>query len=505
MCIDYRTLNAVTVKNGYPLPRIQECLDLIGRARFLTKLDLTQGYYQVRVHKDSREKTAFNTREGKFEYLAMPFGLCNAPATFQGLMNRILRQFIAKFVIVYLDDIVIYSETEEDHLRHIRQVFEVLRANELYARPSKCEFLVKKLEFCGHIVGNGEIRPLVSKIDIIKNWPTPTTIHELRQFLGLASYYRRFIRGFAQICVPLFIALQETDVEIRQKKYRPVAWNAKCEDAFRTLKNALTNTPVLSQPDTTRPFTIETDASEWAIGCVLLQEDRETKRLHPIAYDGRKLKPAEINYPVHEKELLAIKYALQTWQVYIDNNLTVTIYTDHESLKYLQTMRNPSKRLARWIAEFSEYNLDIKYRKGTQMVVPDAISRRPDLMGKGPRNIAAKIMALRKVQRDEDAWARHMVQHLRDGTIPPAAERNRIYENRFLFTTKNDELYRLEDEIGSPYIPIAFRADLVERLHNEYGHLGYPAILGIFKGRGWTTYGSIRCIAHSARSPSAAV
>ena len=148
-------------------------------------------------------------------------------------------------------------------------------------------------------------------------------------------------------------------------------------------------------------------------------------------------------------------------------------------------MRNPSKRLARWIAEFSEYNLDIKHRKGTQMVVPDAISRRPDLMGKGPRNIAAKIMALRKVQRDEDAWARHMVQHLRDGTIPPAAERNRIYENRFLFTTKNDELYRLEDEIGSPYIPIAFRADLVERLHNEYGHLGYPAILGIFKGRGW--------------------
>jgi len=189
-------------------------------------------------------------------------------------------------------------------------VFQVLRDNTLYARPSKCIIGTPEVEFCGHIIGHGRVRPVKSKVDLILNWPRPTNVHEVRQFLGLASYYRRYIRHFARICVPLFTLLQEGDAEVRKKKFRKIEWNASCEDAFLQLKRLLTEEPVLLQPDTTREFFIETDASNWAIGCVLLQTDTDTGRLHPVAYDGRKLSPIEINYPIYKQELLTIKYAL---------------------------------------------------------------------------------------------------------------------------------------------------------------------------------------------------
>jgi len=277
--------------------------------------------------------------------------------------------------------------------------------------------------------------------------------------------------------------LQEGDAEVRKKKFRKIEWNASCEDAFLQLKRLLTEEPVLLQPDTTREFFIETDASNWAIGCVLLQTDTDTGRLHPVAYDGRKLSPAEINYPVHEQELLAIKYALQLWRIYIDNGHTTVIYTDHESLKYLKTMRNPSKRLARWVEEFGEYDIDIQYRKGTQAVVPDAISRRPDLMGEGPRNLAAPLNLIRGV--DEDEWAYHMTKLINEGTQPPDGLRQDLYESQHLFVVRDEVLWREDDETTGPYIPLQFRADFLERMHGEYGHLGFPGILGILRGRGW--------------------
>jgi transposase InsO family protein len=484
MCIDFRALNAVTKKNGYPLPRIQECIDLIGRAKVLSKLDFTQGYYQMLVDERDREKTAFNTREGKFQWKVMPFGLCNAPASFQTFMNRILRPFIGKFVVVYLDDIVVYSNTTGEHVQHLTQIFEVLRKHTLYAKPSKCIFASPLLEFCGHLVGGGTIRPLSSKVAIIVEWPTPTNVHEVRVFIGMVTYYRRFIRAFAKICVPLFDLLKEADAETRKKKFRKIIWTASTEIAFSRLKQLLTEEPILLQPDTTRAFIIETDASEWAIGIVLLQLHPETGRLHPVAYDGRKLSPAEINYPVHEKELLAIKYALQTWRIYIDNGHTTIIYTDHESLKYLATMRNPTKRLARWIEEFGEFNLSIQYRKGSDNAVPDAISRRPDLMGEGPRNRAAVIASIRGF--DEDEWARHMTALLAQGIPPPEKYREDIYEHKDEFTVDNEEnLTYTTAEGATPYIPQLFRADLLERMHTEYGHLGYPGLQGVMTGRGW--------------------
>ena len=220
MCIDYRALNELTVKNGYPLPRIQELLDRVGKANVLTKIDLASGYWQVRMDENSIEKTAFNTTWGKYEWLAMPFGLCNAPATFQTIMNDTLRPFLGVFVVVYLDDILIYSDTMEDHYRHLEQVLETLEKHELIAQPGKCEIARDSLEFCGHMVGGGKIRPMPAKIAIIRDWPTPRNVHEVRQFVGLATYYRRFIKDFAKIYTPLHELFKETDESLRKQKFR---------------------------------------------------------------------------------------------------------------------------------------------------------------------------------------------------------------------------------------------------------------------------------------------
>ena len=380
MCVDYRGLNALTERNTYPLPRIQDCLDRIGSAKRISKLDLTSGFYQVRVDPESIPKTAFNTRQGKFEYLVMPFGLTNAPATFQTLMNSIMQPYLDKFVVVYLDDLVVFSNSDEEHCEHLALVLKKLQENSLYAKPSKCTIGAETVEFCGHLVGQGKLRTSRSKTELIQEWPVPTNVHEVRQFLGLASYYRRFVRNFATIAAPLSDLLKEKDLELRKKKNRPIVWTLKCQHSFDLLKRALSSEPVLVQPDFARPFVIETDASEWAIGCCLLQIGPDGK-LHPVAYDGRKLQGAELNYPVQEKELLAIKHALRTWSYYIDNHTRTKVLTDHESLKYLKDTKVPSKRLAHWIAEFGTYDLDIQYRPGTEATVPDAISRRPDFIG----------------------------------------------------------------------------------------------------------------------------
>lgn len=225
-------------------------------------------------------------------------------------------------------------------------------------------------------------RPLQDKVAVIKDWLVPRTAHQVRQFLGLASFYRRYIKGFARIASPLSDLLKEADAEVRRSKHRPIVWNAQCAAAFQELKDDLSRTPVLILPDPSKPFLVETDASEWAIGYVLYQLDA-SNQYHPVAFDGRKLQAAELNYSVHEKELLAIKEALRKWRNYVDNSTTTTVLTDHHSLQYLKTVKTPSKRLARWVEEFQQFNLDIKYRKGSEAIVPDAISRRPDYIPQG--------------------------------------------------------------------------------------------------------------------------
>jgi hypothetical protein len=475
MCIDYRGLNLKTRKNTYPLPIIQDCIDQMGKATHLSTLDLTSGYWQIRVAEKDIPKTAFNTRHGKYEFLVMPFGLTNAPATFQTVINNVLRPFLDKFVVVYLDDITVYSNSHEEHIEHLRQVFEALAKHKLYANPAKCVFNKPEVKFCGHIIGNGTVQVMQDKIQAINNWPQPRTVHHIRQFLGLASYYRRFIKNFSQIALPLSDLLKVGE-SADKNKFRHVPWNTSHQLAFERLKAALTSAPVLQQVDPTKPFIIETDASDFAIGACLLQYGEDGK-LHPVAYESRKLNEAQIRYPIHEKELLAIKEALLTWHRYVDNGHIITILTDHESLKYMNTIKRPSARLSRWVDEFQAYNLDIKYRPGVKATVPDALSRRPDYL--------AAIVERESANRVE--YAEYMGDYLRDKTLPKNEfdEMIKLEAKNFELDQDGRILRKVREDLFTPYLEWLFRGDFIQRMHNEYGHLSYRGMMNLVEIRAW--------------------
>ena len=487
MCIDYRALNKVTKRNTYPLPRINECLADIGDAQFLSIGDLTSGFYQLRVHEPDIAKTAFNTKYGKYEFVAMPFGLTNAPATFQTMMNRIFAKH-RKFCIVYLDDILVFSKTKADHLRHLKIIFEELRRNNLYLNPKKCRIAQKEVQFVGHIVGSGTLKPIHDKVKAIQDWPEPRTVHEVRQFLGLASYYRKFIKDFAKIAVPLHELLKCSDSTARQELHRKVTWNAQCRLAFDTIKCIMSSSPVLVQPVLNRSFVIETDASDWALGCVLLQEDVLGK-MHPVAYDGRKFQGAELNYSVQDKELLAIKHALRLWRNYIENGTRTKVITDHSSLVYLQTTKEPSRRLERWIAEFGDYDLDIQYRKGSEAIVPDAISRRPDFIPLKRRK-GGLLNAM--TEEREFEWYDALVKFLDEGVLPSdialASQVKRDAESTHFHVDSRSmglRLLRVTPEGDVPVLCRHERQDFLNQIHKEYGHVGHPSLTRLVQPRAW--------------------
>ncbi|KAK9148304.1 hypothetical protein Scep_007061 [Stephania cephalantha] len=277
-------------KNKYPIPLVADLFDRLSGAAYFTKLDLRSGYYQVRIAAGDVPKTAMVTRYGSFEYLVMPFGLTNAPATFCNLMNDVLKEFIDRFVVVYLDDIVIYSQNLQDHVDHLRKVLTTLRANHLYVKKEKCEFAAQTISFLSHVVGQGQLQMDPEKVRAIMEWPNPTKVTELRSFLGLANYYRRFVEGYSRRVAPL------TDL---LKKDRAWAWTDRCDQAMAELRQVIASEPVLGLPNFDLPFEVHTDASDRALGAVLVQEG------HPIAFESRKLKDAEQRYPAHEKEMLA--------------------------------------------------------------------------------------------------------------------------------------------------------------------------------------------------------
>jgi len=367
MCVDYRALNKLTIKDRYPLPHTDELTDRLSKARFLTKLDLRAGYHQVRITDKDIHKTAFTTRYGLYEYLVMPFGLCNAPSTFMRMMNDILRPLLDVCVIVFIDDILIYSETEQQHHINVCNVFDLLRQNKLYVKLSKCEFFKQEVEFLGHIVGNGQIKMCPSKVDAILNWPTPTSVTDVRSFLGLCNYYRKFIRGFSTIALPLTDATKNDITFI---------WASKQQVAFDQLKHAITSAPVLQLPNQLLKWVLYTDASGFAIGGVLCQPD-VNNCLKPVIFLSHKLSGSELNWPVYEKEFYAIVYCLKQCQWYLQGN-DVTIYTDHKSLQYFISQKSLSPKQSRWIEFLSAFYCNIEYKEGKYNVVADALSRRPD-------------------------------------------------------------------------------------------------------------------------------
>ncbi|KAI3821409.1 hypothetical protein L1987_08976 [Smallanthus sonchifolius] len=360
MCIDYRELNKRTVKNKYPLPRIDDLFDQLQGASWFSKIDLRSGYHQLKVREEDIPKTAFRTRYGHFEFRVMSFGLTNAPAAFMDLMNRVCRPMLDRSVIVFIDDILVYSKNEGDHACHLKEVLEALKKEKLYAKFSKCAFWLREVQFLGHVINPNGIMVDPAKITTVRDWEIPKTPTEIRSFLGLAGYYRRFIQDFSKIASPL------TKLTRKEEKYE---WGPKQDEAFKELKEKLTQTPVLALPEGNEDLVVYSDASGQGLGCVLMQRGRV------IAYASRQLKVHEVNYPTHDLELAAVVFALKIWRHYL-YGVKFTIYSDHKSLKYFFEQKELNMRQRRWLELLKDYDCEIMYHPRKANVVADALSRK---------------------------------------------------------------------------------------------------------------------------------
>lgn len=366
-CVDYRGLNDITVKNKYPLPLLSSAFEPLQGATIFTKLDLRNAYHLVRIRQGDEWKTAFNTPLGHFEYLVMPFGLTNAPAVFQALVNDVLRDFLNRFVFVYLDDILIFSKNQSDHENHVRQVLLRLLENKLFVKAEKCEFHQESVGFLGYIVGHGRLEADPGKIKTVAEWPVPISRKELQRFLGFANFYRRFIRDYSKVATPL------TKLTSTLTRF---TWTSDANEAFNRLKSLFTSAPILIQPDPSRQFIVEVDASDTGVGAVLSQTTCPDNRLHPCAFFSRRLSPAERNYDVGNRELLAVKLALEEWRHWLEGSeQPFLVWTDHKNLAYIQSAKRLNSRQARWALFFSRFNFTLSYRPGSRNTKPDALSR----------------------------------------------------------------------------------------------------------------------------------
>ena len=353
MCIDYRALNKQRIKDRFPLPRIDTSLDRLGRVKVFSKLDLASGYHQISMAKISIEKTAFRTHIGDCEFLVMPFRRCNAPASFQRLMNKVFKDELNSFILVYLDDILIFSRSIEERWGHLRRALQRLREAKLYGRLHKCDFLQDKVDYLGFEVSSEGVHASPDMVKAVVEWPRPQTVHDVRSFLGLASYCRKFIRGFSHIARPL------TDLTRAGITWD---WNDREEQSFLQLKAALATAPVLRLPDFDRQFVVTTDASDVSVGAILEQDFGYG--LQPVAFASRKLNKAEIRYSAYKTELLGIVWALGQWRHYFQCPHSVVVRTNHSTLRHLPSQAAVNTRVWKWLAIMQGYALDIQHKPG---------------------------------------------------------------------------------------------------------------------------------------------
>ena len=417
LCIDYRRINEVTKKDVYPIPRIDEMLDALNKSKYYTVLDMCQGYHQVPVKESDKEKTAFSYFGGHFEFNFMPFGLCNSAPTFQRLMDTLLSGLLWNSCLVYIDDVIIFSETFEEHVNRLESVFTRFQESGLKLKAKKCFFAKREVTFLGHCVNEHGISPDKEKVSAIKNFPKPNNVSELRSFVGLISYYRKFIPDFASKADSFHKLLR------KGTKY---IWDENCVRTFDMFKQALTQYPILHYPDFNLPFLLMTDACDTGLGIVLAQQGPEGERV--IAYASRTIKPNERNYAVIEKEALAIVWGVKYFRHYLYGR-KVTIITDHNPLKWLMNIKDPAGRLARWSLTLQEYDLQIEHRAGRKHQNADALSRIPPIAPLKDNKIGDVIPKLSidrlcEMQRkDSNLFA--IINYLEKGELPDQSSKAR--------------------------------------------------------------------------------
>ena len=476
-CVDFRKLNAVTHRDAYPLPRIDATLDTLHGAKLFTTLDLASGYWQVEVKEEDKEKTAFSTPQGHFEFNKMPFGLTNAPATFQRLMECILAGLTGDECLIYIDDIVVFSRTFLEHLQRLRRVFQRLRDASLRLKPPKCKFARKEVHYLGHIVSAEGVRTDPDKTKAVKEYPIPHDVKQLRQFLGLTNYYRRFIKDYSLLATPLF--------HLTRKTAKGFLWSSSCQQAFETLKQKLVTPPILAYPDFTRPFILQTDASDQAIGAVLSQE-REGQE-HVISYWSRRLDKSERNYSTIEREALAAISALKEFYPYV-YGFPCRLVTDHNPLTALKGLKDVGGRLSRWMLFLQQFALEVVYKPGKQHTNADSLSRVPSDMvsvaaiapsdSTGTMITATaqaqdpaltkviKLLAQNKPLHSSDVAPGLTRAYLKDGLLC------REFNDS---TTKTNHVQLV--------VPAGLRETILTYLHNQSGHLGIRKTMEKVKAR----------------------
>ncbi|SOV05179.1 uncharacterized protein UDID_17861 [Ustilago sp. UG-2017a] len=477
LCVDYRGLNRITIRNRYPLPLIDKLLDRLREARFFTCIDLRGAYNLLCIAKGDKWKTAFHTRYGLFQYNVMPFGLTNAPASFQHLMNNTFKDMLDRSLIIYLDDLLIYSSTLKQHQEHVSAVLARLRQAGLYAKAEKCQFSTSQTEFLGFVVSDQGVAMDPSKTEVITNWPVPQSVHDVQVFLGFCNFYRKFIPQYSRTAYPL------TQLLRKEAQSAPFAWHNDAQHAFEQLRSAFGTDTILHHFDPTRPIIVETDASDFAVAAVLSQTFDQGAR-HPIAFFSKKLDPAQLNYPIFDKEMFAIVAAFKHWRQYLEGaKFQVQVLTDHRSLEYFTTTKKLNRRQARWSELLADFDFVIQYRPGAQAGLPDALTRRSDMRPKDrglslmqehnpgnfqtllkPHQLRLAATGILTVKSDitdkirdalpRDPWTSSLLERVHLGSAPPG------------FAINSMNLLTYQDSVCVPEVD-----DLRLLIHKPYGHL----------------------------------
>lgn len=465
-CVDYRALNAITIKNRFPIPIIEELLDELYGSKYFTKLDLRSGYHQIRVQDKDVHKTAFKTQFGHYEFLVMPFGLTNAPATFQSVMNEVFSEQLRQFVLVFFDDILVYSPDMSSHMEHLRIVFELLRTNQLFVKKNKCAFAQKQVEYLGHIISEKGVAADEQKIVAMKGWPTPTNIKALRGFLGLTGYYRRFVKGYGILSKPLTNLL----------KNGAFTWSEEADKAFNELKQVICSTPVLRMPDFSKTFVVETDACQTGIGAVLMQEGG------PIAFFSKALTPKHMGLSTYEKELMAVVMAVQKWRGYLMGRHFV-IKTDQQAIQYFLNQKLTTVAQQKWLSRLLGFDYSIVYHKGKDNVVADPLSR----LFEANKNERTEKGELSGISTMIPKWKKDILDSLEGDT-----EAQQILAKLAVDPSSEPDFSLIDGDFrkkGKLYVgkSIAARQEIIRNLHNggEGGHSGITATIKRISGIFW--------------------